>query len=239
MFDPERKSWNTWSFSRMLRTTFWTEEYSQIGIWPWLLQMYYSKTCLQGTLRWEEKPVTRGHFLRTLSYLPHVEPATKGHLSCRDTFSSDIEVSLEDRFYCSIKSLHNVQAGLQGHVSHYLSELVKYSFYGILLPFSIYLHDAILRQVSDQIYLSQPNFHLYRASMRQVKITNIFCEISPVKMNGHNFISQLANGYLQSNFANKICHMWHRVSQNAAKWLFGSPKSLVARKMAWGKNSQL
>ena len=30
---------------------------------------------------------------------PVKEPATKGHLSCRDTFSGDIEVSLEDRFY--------------------------------------------------------------------------------------------------------------------------------------------
>ena len=30
----------------------------------------------------------RGHFLRTVSYLPHVkEPVMKGHLSCRDTFS--------------------------------------------------------------------------------------------------------------------------------------------------------
>ena len=40
-------------------------------------------------------PVIRGHFLRTVSYLPHVkEPVMKGH------FLSDIEVSPEDRFYC-------------------------------------------------------------------------------------------------------------------------------------------
>ena len=45
------------------------------------------------------QPVIRGHFLRMVSYLPHVkEPVTKGHLSCRDTFS---RMSLEDRFYCS------------------------------------------------------------------------------------------------------------------------------------------
>ena len=32
--------------------------------------------------------VIRGHFLRTVSYIPHVkEPVTKGYLSCRDTFS--------------------------------------------------------------------------------------------------------------------------------------------------------
>ena len=50
------------------------------------------------------QPVIRGHFLRTVSSLPHVkEPVMKGHLSCRDTFLSDIEVSLEDRFYCNWK----------------------------------------------------------------------------------------------------------------------------------------
>ena len=48
---------------------------------------------------------TKGHFLKTVSYLPHVkEPVTKGHLSCRDTLS-DIEVSLEDRFYCIFHQL--------------------------------------------------------------------------------------------------------------------------------------
>ena len=26
--------------------------------------------------------------------------------------------------------------------------------------------------------------------------------------------SQLANGYIQSNLADTICHMWHHVSQN-------------------------
>ena len=42
-----------------------------------------------------------GHILRTVSDLPHVEePVMKGHPSCRDTFLSDIKVSLEDRFYC-------------------------------------------------------------------------------------------------------------------------------------------
>ena len=42
------------------------------------------------------QPVIRGHFLKTVSYLPHVkEPVMKGH------FLSDIAVSLEDRFYCT------------------------------------------------------------------------------------------------------------------------------------------
>ena len=36
--------------------------------------------------------------------------------------------------------------------------------------------------------------------------------------------SQLTNGYLQSNLANNICHIWHRVSLNALQD-FGSPKS--------------
>ena len=41
-------------------------------------------------------PVIRDHFLRTVSYLPRVkESVMKGH------FVSDIEVSLEDRFYCT------------------------------------------------------------------------------------------------------------------------------------------
>ena len=40
-------------------------------------------------------PVIRGHFLRTVSYLPHVnEPVTKGHLSCRDTFSQILTICL-------------------------------------------------------------------------------------------------------------------------------------------------
>ena len=57
------------------------------------------------------QPLNRGHFLRILSYLPHVkESAMKGHPSCRDTLFGIlvsledrfyyIEVSLEDRFYC-------------------------------------------------------------------------------------------------------------------------------------------
>ena len=50
----------------------------------------------------------RGHFLKTVSYLPHVkEPVMKGHLSCRDTFLLDIEVSLEDRFYCICTPVSN------------------------------------------------------------------------------------------------------------------------------------
>ena len=41
----------------------------------------------------EGQPVIKKYFLRTLSYLPHVnEPAINGHLSCRDTIW-DIEVS--------------------------------------------------------------------------------------------------------------------------------------------------
>ena len=49
---------------------------------PYLLQQY-SKTCLN-MLRGhsdEGTPVIRGHFLRMVSYLPHVkEPVMKGHL---------------------------------------------------------------------------------------------------------------------------------------------------------------
>ena len=41
-------------------------------------------------------PVIRGHFLKTVSYLPHVkEPVTKGHRSCRDTFSRILRCPLK------------------------------------------------------------------------------------------------------------------------------------------------
>ena len=41
----------------------------------------------------------RGHFLRTVSYLLHVkEPVTKGHLSCRDTFSQILRCPLNTGF---------------------------------------------------------------------------------------------------------------------------------------------
>ena len=41
----------------------------------------------------------RGHFIRTVSYLPHVkEPVTKGHLSCRDTFSRILRCPLKTGF---------------------------------------------------------------------------------------------------------------------------------------------
>ena len=41
-------------------------------------------------------PVIRGHFLRTVSYLPHVKEAVmKGHLSCRDTFSGILRCPLK------------------------------------------------------------------------------------------------------------------------------------------------
>ena len=50
------------------------------------------------------QPGIRGCFLRTVSYLNHVkEPVTRGHLSCRDTFSW-IVMSLEDRFFWSRNS---------------------------------------------------------------------------------------------------------------------------------------
>ena len=45
------------------------------------------------------QPVIRGNFLRTVSYLPHVkEPVTKGHLSCRDTFSQILRCPLKTGF---------------------------------------------------------------------------------------------------------------------------------------------
>ena len=41
-------------------------------------------------------PVIRGHFLRTVSYIPHVkEPVTKGHLSCRHTFPGILRCPLK------------------------------------------------------------------------------------------------------------------------------------------------
>ena len=44
-------------------------------------------------------PAMRGHFLRTVSNLPHVkEPVMKGHLSCRDTFSRILRCPLKTGF---------------------------------------------------------------------------------------------------------------------------------------------
>ena len=44
----------------------------------------------------------RGHFLRTVSHLPHVkEPVMKGHLSCRDTFSGILRCPLKTGFTVS------------------------------------------------------------------------------------------------------------------------------------------
>ena len=41
----------------------------------------------------------RGHFVKTMPYLPHVkEPVMKGHLSCRDTFSWILECPLKTGF---------------------------------------------------------------------------------------------------------------------------------------------
>ena len=49
-------------------------------------------------------PVIRGHFLRTVSYLPHVkEPVMKGHLSCRDTFSPIYRCPLKTGFTVYIR----------------------------------------------------------------------------------------------------------------------------------------
>ena len=52
-------------------------------------------------------PVIAGHFLRTVSYLPHVqEPVTKGHLSCRDTFSRILRCPLKTSFTVLKKLQH-------------------------------------------------------------------------------------------------------------------------------------
>ena len=48
-------------------------------------------------------PLIRGHFIRKLSYLPHVkEPVIKGHLSCRESIF-DIEVLVTED--CTTPSL--------------------------------------------------------------------------------------------------------------------------------------
>ena len=45
------------------------------------------------------RPVIRGDFLRTVSYLPHVkEPVTKGYLSCSDTVSGILRCPLKTGF---------------------------------------------------------------------------------------------------------------------------------------------
>ena len=51
----------------------------------------------------------RGHFLRMVSYLPHVkEPVTKGHLSCRDTFSRILRCPLKTGFTVFAKLVNKV-----------------------------------------------------------------------------------------------------------------------------------
>ena len=50
----------------------------------------------------------RGHFLKTVSYLPHVkEPVMKGHLSCRDTFSWILRCPLKTGFTVVVKNGEN------------------------------------------------------------------------------------------------------------------------------------
>ena len=61
------------------------------------------------------QPVIRGHFLRTVSYLPHVkEPVTKGHLSCRDTFSRILRCPLKTGFTVQL-NLSSMDTLLRGH----------------------------------------------------------------------------------------------------------------------------
>ena len=71
------------------------------------ITVQYSETCLQGKPQSHREsvpichPVIRGHFLRMASYLPHGScdegtPVMWGHI-----LHDDVEVSLEDRYYCS------------------------------------------------------------------------------------------------------------------------------------------
>ena len=70
------------------------------------------------------------HFLKTVSYLPHVkETVMKGH------FLSDIKVSLEDRFYCTCSLFAPFHMK-----SHYVPQVgFIYSYFA-----PIYLHASFM-----------------------------------------------------------------------------------------------
>ena len=58
------------------------------------------RMCLKGSRGYDEGTTSD---LRTVSYLPHVkEPVTKGHLSCRDTFSWILRCPLKTGFTVSL-----------------------------------------------------------------------------------------------------------------------------------------
>ena len=77
-------------------------------------------------------PVIRGHFLKTVSYLRHVkEPVTKGHLSCTEILS-DIEMSLEDRFYCNMSESEYFRSTWGDHIGSNL-KVTSYNDIGIYL----------------------------------------------------------------------------------------------------------
>ena len=148
--------------------------------WTWLIYSY-SKTCLQGTLATRGHPVVKGHFLKTVSYLPHVkEPVKKGHLSCRDTFSWILRCPLKTGFTVLIISTKiNISISYFTALSlfSYLPRHAKYSFYGNIWIF-VFLHNAIFGQASDQstclnkICTCPPGKYGTRLSMTQI-LSNI------------------------------------------------------------------
>ena len=60
-----------------------------------VLVLVLDEVYLTPALAMRGRPVIRGHFLRTVSYLPHAkDPVTNGHLSCSDTFSKILRCPL-------------------------------------------------------------------------------------------------------------------------------------------------
>ena len=75
----------------------------------------------------------RGHFLRRVSYLPHVkEPVTNGHLSCRDMFSGILRCPLKTGLLYAVYRPQSPQCSID-------SLIVSDSWQEILL-FSFHLH---------------------------------------------------------------------------------------------------
>ena len=95
-------------------------------------------------------PVIRGHFLKTVSYLPHVkEPVTKGLLSCRDTFSWILRCPLKTGY------IYNMCV-------HIMYVLVYMKIYYIIIYIYMYIY-------MYYIYIHIPIYTLYICSRNRRK----------------------------------------------------------------------
>ena len=84
-------------------------------------------------------PVIRGHFLRRVSYLPHVkEPVTNGHLSCRDMFSGILRCPLKTGLLYAVYKPQSPQCSMyptHGRRYYYLVFISTYVYHSVVKGF--------------------------------------------------------------------------------------------------------